>query len=144
MSRIAFTALASFLLAAPFARAGEKLVAECSGRTYLHQIFLTEENSPTPETFRYERRTFFGNSLQEAYTVRFEEADHFERKFTFISFDHGAIFAVTASATAKYLRGQPGRSATAMNYRKPGTGPIDYTGNCWIDFDLALKLPSRL
>lgn len=129
----------------PCARAEEKLVAECSGRSYLHQIFLLNETPITPTSFRYERRTFFGNSLQESYPVRLEDADPFEKKITFISFEAGAIFAVSAGSQRKFLRGQPGLQATAYNYRKPGSGgPLDYTGNCWIDYELALKLPTWL
>lgn len=128
-----------------FAQAADILLAECSGRTYRHRIYVLNEGTPSLNSFRYERRTYFGDSLQEAFPLQFEEIDFFEKKFTFVSFERGAIFAITATDQKKFLAGQPGRQSSAYNYRRPDSGaPLDYTGNCWLDFDRAITLPARL
>lgn len=131
-------------LAPLFALADDRLVAECGGRTYLHRIYFVGGSPPTPNSFRYERRMFFGDTLQEGFSVQLDEADLFARKFTFTSIEGGIIFAVTASTQPKHLRGQPGRQGSAFHYRRPGSGPNDYVNNCWIDFELAKTLPARL
>lgn len=135
-----------FFSLGPAAAAADVLLAECDGRTYRHRIYLVAagEAPITMDSFRYERRTFFGDSLQEAFPVRLDEADRFENKFTFTSFAHLAIFSVTAGTQVKNRNGRAGRAGSGMNYRQPGAAPPDHVRTCWMDLDRLREMPAWL